>query len=432
MFSCGVAEKKITPDIGLPIPGYFGDRRNVGISDDLYVRAFVFENCGRTVILISVDILDFQSSLSDEIRQRIQNEIGVPKEQIMVSATHIHTGGPTNYTGFECPCDETYIRKLADCAVWAARSAYGKRKAAKLTFAKGNGPAIGFNRNYVMTDGTVRTNPGIGNRDIVRPLSEIDRSLTLFCIEADCNLIGIGVNFACHPDTYGADEISADYPGVLSRLLKDRYGSDVVVLFLNGCAGNINHVDAIHGSILYCRENMERMGAQLAIHTVDLMDRLSPVAETGVSGASEILSMRRRQPTSEEYRSAKQILKNAGADSETRILAEEIIRLTEHPITDAAFEVQVLRIGDLFVVGLPCEAYSSIGVSLKNQFPKDNIVISELSNGTVGYVVPKAEFFDTLYESKLTEYNSFLPAEAADKMITAASELIARLKAENV
>ena len=56
----------------------------------MYVRAFVFENCGRTVILISVDILDFQSSLSDEIRQRIQNEIGVPKEQIMVSATHIH------------------------------------------------------------------------------------------------------------------------------------------------------------------------------------------------------------------------------------------------------------------------------------------------------------------------------------------------------
>ena len=162
------------------------------------------------------------------------------------------------------------------------------------------------------------------------------------------------------------------------------------------------------------------------------MDRLSPVAETGVSGASEILSMRRRQPTSEEYRSAKQILKNAGADCETRILAEEIIRLTEHPITDAVFEVQVLRIGDLFVVGLPCEAYSSISVSLKNQFPKDNIVISELSNGTVGYVVPKAEFFDTLYESKLTEYNSFLPAEAADKMITAASELIARLKAENV
>src|SRR5207245_4515691 len=49
------------------------------------------------------------------------------------------------------------------------------------------------------------------------------------------------VNFAMHPDTVGGEAISADFPGVLSRLLADSQGADMITVFANGCCGNLNH-----------------------------------------------------------------------------------------------------------------------------------------------------------------------------------------------
>ena len=46
-----------------------------------------------------------------------------------------------------------------------------------------------------------------------------------------------------HPDTTGGEDVSADYPGVLARLLADCKGPDMVTVFANGCCGNLNHRD---------------------------------------------------------------------------------------------------------------------------------------------------------------------------------------------
>ena len=51
------------------------------------------------------------------------------------------------------------------------------------------------------------------------------------------------VNFAMHPDTVGGEGVSADYPGVLAKLLGDYRGPDMLTVFANGCCGNINHRD---------------------------------------------------------------------------------------------------------------------------------------------------------------------------------------------
>jgi hypothetical protein len=44
-----------------------------------------------------------------------------------------------------------------------------------------------------------------------------------------------------HPDTVGGDGVSADYPGVLARLLAEYKGTEMVTVFANGCCGNLNH-----------------------------------------------------------------------------------------------------------------------------------------------------------------------------------------------
>src|SRR4029077_7485430 len=47
-------------------------------------------------------------------------------------------------------------------------------------------------------------------------------------------------SYACHPVSFAEPRhVSADYPGVVRRALRDAIGSDLPVIFLQGCAGDI-------------------------------------------------------------------------------------------------------------------------------------------------------------------------------------------------
>jgi hypothetical protein len=47
------------------------------------------------------------------------------------------------------------------------------------------------------------------------------------------------LNFACHPALFRGDAVSADYPGYVRKLLRDRYGKGFETVFLLGFAGNL-------------------------------------------------------------------------------------------------------------------------------------------------------------------------------------------------
>jgi hypothetical protein len=70
-----------------------------------------------------------------------------------------------------------------------------------------------------MKDGSVRTNPGVNNPDILEPIGEIDESVNVIRFNrADDDIVL--VNFATHPDTIGGNVISADWPGFVRTTLE--------------------------------------------------------------------------------------------------------------------------------------------------------------------------------------------------------------------
>src|SRR5699024_7883648 len=104
---------------------------------------------------------------------------------------------------------------------------------------------ISFIRRYKMKDGSIRTNPGVGNPAIVEPIGNIDPTVGVIRIALDDGGEVLVVNFALHPDIIGGCGISADYPGHMRAAIKRQLpNSDVI--FLNGAAGDINHIDAMH------------------------------------------------------------------------------------------------------------------------------------------------------------------------------------------
>ena len=95
---------------------------------------------------------------------------------------------------------------------------------------------------FFMRDQTVSWNPRKQHPDIVKPAGPIDPDVGVLYFESLREKpIATYVNFAMHPDTVGGEEISADYPGVLSRLLADYKGGEMLTVFANGCCGNLNH-----------------------------------------------------------------------------------------------------------------------------------------------------------------------------------------------
>ena len=433
MLKCGAAEACITPPMGLYIPGYFEWREGTGVKSDLYAHALAVENGGKTAILISVDIIVMGKNWTRTIRKGIAERIGVVPEAVMVSATHTHTGGPFDGTDWNGKSDAGYRKTVIDTCVSLAVKAYENRVPATMGFGEGEERRISFCRNYRMKDGQIRTNPSRVESEIVEPLSPIDYSVGVLRFDdAEGKTIAEVVNFACHPDTVGGTEICADYPGEMRRLVKEEIGRDTVILFLNGCCGNINHIDFMRrkkdpGVSLKDPDHYKWMGKCLS-ETVTAVNRTikTNVKDAKVAYASKCFRATRRQPTEKDIAWADEILATPDAKWDDQTYAKGLYDMRDNPQYFSNVEVQAISVGDVAFVGFPCEPFNDIGTRVKENSPFAHNMMAELSNGHYGYWVTEPAFSGgpKVYEARLARDNSaFAPSEAA-KMEALAGKLL--------
>ncbi|MBR5507986.1 MAG: hypothetical protein IKV88_08075, partial [Clostridia bacterium] len=173
MLKVGFYEKNITPPLGCHIPGFFVPRIADDVLADLYARAVVIDNGEEKIAMLALDMVGIDKHISSGIIDRVNEFTGIKKENILVCATHLHTGAPMKTWGFlkaDAPYVEMMIRLAADSVTLADR----RLTKANAKYVKGYVDSISFVRNYYMKDGTVRTNPGRKNPDIVKPCTEND------------------------------------------------------------------------------------------------------------------------------------------------------------------------------------------------------------------------------------------------------------------
>ena len=166
MLKCGASEVKITPDLGMGIPGYFDDRRADGILDDLYAKALAVESDGECAIVIVCDTINLDRQDVLRMRKKISEKTGICPDRISISATHTHTGGPS-WSGFESHREPEYLNRMISGAAEAAITAYESMRPAKIGFGIGELTGVSFIRRFFMKDGSVRTNPG-NDPDVVQ------------------------------------------------------------------------------------------------------------------------------------------------------------------------------------------------------------------------------------------------------------------------
>src|SRR5262249_51122137 len=158
-----------------------------------------------------------------------EKQTGIPAGHVMISATHTHTGpvvtrgsARDRLDGGDNDLGRRYTEALPELIAKAVGQAHGKLAPARLAVAVGKEDGLSFNRRFVMKDGTVSWNPRKQDPDIVKPAGPIDPDVGVLYLEAPpARPVATYVNFAMHPDTVGGEAVSADYPGVLARLLAE-------------------------------------------------------------------------------------------------------------------------------------------------------------------------------------------------------------------
>ena len=407
-FRAGAATEIITPPIGAPMAGYYSERAAEGVHDDLLAKALVIEQDGGKAAFVVCDLISFDRRLVQEARALISKNTGIKGEDVMISATHSHTGpvlreaSPRSAAlGGEKQLAVEYTRTLPAKIAECVRKAEANLAPSRLMAAIGREEHMSHNRRYFMRDGAVGWNPGKLNTNIVRVAGPIDPDVGVLYFESPDRKLpqATYVNFAMHPDTVGGLQYSADYPYTLSRLLSDFKGSNMITLFANGACGNINHVDVNWRDPQKGHGEAARLGAILAGAVCRSFPRLQPVDTSAPRVVREIVKLPLPQVAPEDVDRAREVVRRANAPFLARVGAFKTLDVVGREGKPHEVEVQVIALGDQVAwVSLPGEIFVELGLAIKKASPFRYTMIAELANGSVGYIPHREAYPQGNYE----------------------------------
>ena len=446
----GFARVDITPPMGISVIGYYIPRYAEGVLDNLEVNAVALKHGETTVLLIAVDNCELSMSACSEISKAITDKTGVPKEAIFIHTTHTHTG-PGGTLGSEDPAEikemlNRYDAFLRSRCVDVAKFAIDDLKPAKMGYGVGKAPDVAFIRRFRMKDGSIMTNPGVNNPDIVAPIGEVDERVNVLRFERDNAETIVLANFGNHPDTVGGSKISGDWP-TLTRSTLEKAIDNTKCIFFNGAQGDVNHVKVnptagdfndMFNDFDGCSRgygHAKHIANVVAGAIMQVYAKVNYVDVDEIKYLQKEYMMPSNKPTPEELPLAHKYndLHNAGKDDEipykammlTTVVAEaaRMVRLENAP---DAFPLvfSAIKIGNVALFGIPGEPFTGVGRGIKLAKDYDLVLPCCLINGAEGYYPMKDAYDEGGYEARSSSFKSGI----AERIIDAGLEMLAELK----
>jgi neutral ceramidase len=438
----GAAAVKITPPNGTPMAGYYSLRLSEGVHDDLYAKALVLEVGGEKAAFVTLDLISTTREIVETARREIEKTTGVKGRNVMISATHAHTGpllssGSVRDGALAGATDvvRQYCADLSLKIAQSVREAEARLAPAALSTALVQEESISFNRRFHMKDGTVGWNPGKLNPNIVKPAGPIDPDVAVLYLEtAEKKPLATYVNYANHLDTVGGAQISADYPYTLAKVLGEIKSPEMVTLFANGCCGNINHIDVNWPERQQGHAEAARIGTILAASVLRSYSRLKPVTVGPLQVRTEMVKLPLPAVTPDGVAKAREASARFGTKEQPPFLetvnAFKVLDVAAREGKPLDVEVQVVTLGDEVAwVSLPGEIFVEIGLAIKKASPFKHTLIAELANGSIGYIPDRKAYAEGNYEvvsARCAEGSGELLVEAALRLLRQAKAEKAR------
>ena len=445
MLKAGFSRVDITPPLGIHINGYYIDRYAEKILDPLEINCLALE-CGNTrMALLAVDNMGIYRDILDPIRELVSRQTGLPFEAIFIHCTHSHTCASV-MTSKDGPLEQSYKRLLRDRMVDAVKLALADLRPATMGFGTGTAPNIAFSRRYRMKDGSVATNPGVNNPDIVEAIGKVDERVNVLRFDRDGAGTLVLMNFGMHPDCVGGNNISADWPGFARRTVEQALPGTKAILF-NGAEGEINHVNTHPkggdmNNLFLDFDDVSRgygysryLGRVVAGAVLQTYDRVEYVDVGRIGFVQKMIRVPSNMPEPNRMAEAYRIkaLHESGHDDQipysgmmlTTEVAEamRMCRLEQGP---EYFEMPLtaFSIGCVAVVGIPGEPFTGVSWGLK-AVPGWSLVLPVCNtNSREGYFPMQDCYDEGGYETRSTNFR----AGVGELMIREAAELLEQLR----
>jgi neutral ceramidase len=429
----GRAAVDITPPAGVPMAGYYYVRLSEGVHDPLHAKALVLESGGVKAALVALDLVGIPRPIVEAAREQIARTTTVPAANVMISATHSHTGPEMGgrLLGVEPDTKrlaDSYLAGLPARIAESVRRAEQDLQAARVRMTVGREQSVSFMRRYYMKDGSVGWNPGKHNANVLAPVGKIDPEIPIVAFETPAGKpLAAYVNFACHLDTTGGLRFSADYAYTLSRLLSDTLGNDVLTLFTIGAAGNINHIDNQNPDPQSSFAEAERIGAILAGDVLKAWRGLTEADAGALRVTRETVPLQPAAYKPDDVEKSRAIVSRYAQPNADpfydRVRAFKILELDQRRGEPIQAEVQVIALGNqLAWVAMPGEMFVQLGQALKALSPFPHTILAELGNGAIGYVPDRGAYPQGAYEVVA----SWVAAGSGEQMVdSAVRQLIA-------
>ena len=444
-FQVGFARVDVTPPLGIAVSGYFVFRRAEKILDPLQINGLTLSDGETKLALLAVDNLGIDQTRLQPMIEAVCAATGLPAEAVYIHATHTHTAGAISpiLEGEESPEYEQFVKqKLAEAAV----AALADLKPAKMGWGVGQAPRVAFVRRFRMKDGSVQTNPGTNNPDIVAPIGQVDERVNILRFDREGGSTIVLMNFGNHPDTVGGCNISADWPGFAREAVEQALPGTNAIL-LNGAQGDVNHIN-VHpvggemNDLTRDFDDVDRgygharyIGRVLAGAVLQTYDKVSWVDAPSLRCGKKTVRVPSNMPEEKDLPPARQYaaLHKAGREEEipytgmmlTTVVAEALRMLElEHGPESFEIPLSALAIGNVAFIGIAGEPFNGIGRALKEAEGWDLVLPTSCTNGYEGYFPMQEAYDEGGYEARSSNFR----AGVAEQLIREGKELLRSLR----
>lgn len=470
----GVAERDITPPVGIPKMGYSAwARHGDGFRNRLKARAFYLKGVeGLPLMVIQADLPASSLVLQRAVAQRVAAHTDIPVQSLSIHATHTHSGPGqfmdsdfynafgSNSPGFDPQLFDFLVQQISEAVI----AAYDSRRPARV--AVGSIEIWGATKNRSI-GAYVRNHNVLDKRtDEAAALRAVNPLITLVRIDAqtdegDFKPLGAFSTFAVHGT--GIPPFTHPYHGDVWAFFERELEWNIARHYqtpwkpvhgpfeANHADNNPNYRPGLRGDI-----ETRRIGLALAERAWQLFrqldDQLS--AEVGLNVAMREIDLLQRPAQAEPALCERAI---AGTALVGAAKGDEVFPISYLPPFQAGWpgsgtdcqgakrwmlgplqawglaperfpyrlNISALQIGALVLVGLPfeitLEAGNRIAAAVQAVWPQEqgepHIVISSHTNGFFGYSTTPEEYGDQWYEGGHTLYGPnttpFLAHESA-------------------
>jgi neutral ceramidase len=429
----GAASIDITPSDSQFLFGYpHVARYSTGVHDRLLSSALCLSDGRTQVMFIGNDIIFVPRELALRARRRIEQATGVASGNIMITATHTHSGPKTmdHLSNEDDPLvprtDPAYLSVFEQGIVDAGITAWRNSRPVRVGLVVAEVTGVGTNR-----------------RD---PDGPRDPQVPVLLVESSDGIVACMLVYSMHPTVLreGSTLVSADFPGMARRFLQQNVlGESCPVIYHTGPAGNQSVRYSVQANTF---AEAERLGDLLGRAVAQVVPEVRYVSEASLGALQAFVDLPRRAfPSVTEASRLLEVaadrlaqLRRTGAPRQEIRLAEvnwfggeetvTLARAAQEGRLEAVYrscqpaEVQVLKVGPWAFVGWPGEVFVEYGLSVKKS-SRDTFIIS-LANGELhGYVATEQAGREGGYEA----WNTIFEPGSGTVLADTALDLLNRL-----